>query len=454
MTQYQVTLNAQTLQRLFTGDSQLAQLLERILNEVLEEQLSEHVHAERYERTEERQGYRNGSKPRQLTTRVGTLTLRVPQVREGSFSTELFARYQRSEQALILTRMEMVVNGVSTPKVARITEELCGHEFSKSSVSDLSKNLDPLVEAWNERELSQRRYPFLIVDALVVKVREDGWVRSCSALIATGVNDEGYREILGLQLGDSESERSWMDFFRWRKSRGLSGVDLVVSDHHGGLTSAVRIQFQGASWQRCQMQLSANISSAAPKAVQEELHARVRAIFEAPDLDTARTLLAKATADYAQLAPSAIAPLERGFDDATAVLALPLIYRKRLCTTNGQERLHEKIRRRERVIRIFPAQASVIRLLGPRSSNTTSSGAPASAIWTCAPIGGGATRARWTYHPRSTRQSPEQALSPPQCRDRTSSPRNGRQSWPRRCRYEQQQLPRTLRAWRARAGVG
>ncbi len=367
MTNYQVTLNAQTLQRLFSGDSQLAQLLESVLNQVLEAQVSEHLRAERYERTEERAGYRNGYKPRQLTTRVGTLTLQVPQVpqvREGGFSPDLFARYQRSEQALILTLMEMVVNGVSTRKVARITEELCGREFSKSTVADLSKTLDPLVDAWNERDLNLRRYPFLIVDALVVKVREGGRVRSCSALIATGVNEEGYREILGLQLGDSESEHSWTDFFRWLKRRGLSGVDLVVSDNHGGLTSAVRIQFQGAIWQRCQMHLAANIGSATPKALQEELHARVRAIFEAPDLETARTLLAKVVANYELVVPTAIATLERGFDDATAVLALPLAYRKRLRTSNGQERLNEEIRRRERVIRIFPTRASVICLLG------------------------------------------------------------------------------------------
>jgi putative transposase len=235
---------------------------------------------------------------------------------------------------------------------------------SKSTVSDLCKGLDPLVEAWNERDLGGTRFPFVLVDALLIKMRENGRVRSCSALIATGIHADGYREILGLQLGDSESERSWMDFFTWLKGRGLHGVDLVVSDHHGGLTSAVRAQFQGASWQRCQMHLSANVSSAAPKTVQEELHARVRAIFEAPDLETARTLLAKVVADYEQVAPTAIATLERGFDDATAVLALPRPYRKRLRTTNGQERLHEEVRRRERVIRIFPNRESSLRLLG------------------------------------------------------------------------------------------
>jgi putative transposase len=365
MTPYQLTLDPTVLQRLFTSsDGQLAQLLEAVLNQVLEAQMAEQLQAERYERTPERQGYRNGYKPRQLTTRVGRLTLRVPQARDGSFSSALFARYQRSEQALILTLMEMVVNGVSTRKVTAITEELCGREFAKSTVSDLCKNLDPLVEAWNGRELGGTRYPFVVVDALVLKVREGGRVRARSALVATGVNEQGYREILGLQLGDSESERSWTDFFSWLKGRGLAGVDLVVSDHHGGVVNAVRVQFQGATWQRCQMHLSANIADATPKALHDEVHARVRAIFEAPDVETARLLLARFVADYHETAPAAVATLERGFDDATAVLALPAAYRRRLRTTNGQERLNEEIRRRERVIRIFPNRESAMRLLG------------------------------------------------------------------------------------------
>src|SRR5690242_21457507 len=179
MTPYQLTLDPTVLQRLFTSsDGQLAHLLEAVLNQVLEAQMAEQLNAERYERTEERQGYRNGYKPRQLTTRVGRLTLRVPQARDSSFSTELFARYQRSEQALILTLMEMVVNGVSTRKVAAITEELCGREFTKSTVSDLCKGLDPVVHAWNERELGHQCFPFLLVDALVLKVRERGQVRA------------------------------------------------------------------------------------------------------------------------------------------------------------------------------------------------------------------------------------------------------------------------------------
>src|SRR5258708_1043800 len=223
MTRYQVTLDPQTLQQLFSGDGQLGQLLEAVLNQVLEAQVTEQLQAVPYERTEQRQGYRNGYKPRRLTTRIGRLMLRVPQVREGTFSTELFARYQRSEQALILTLMEMVVNGVSTRKVTRITEELCGTSFAKSTVSDLCKGPDPLVQAWNERDLSGQRYPFVLADALVLKVREGGRVRAVSALVGVGVNEQGYREILGLQLGDSESERSWMAFLPGSKAAGLPG---------------------------------------------------------------------------------------------------------------------------------------------------------------------------------------------------------------------------------------
>jgi putative transposase len=364
MTQYQLTLDRESVQRLFGESEQVRQLLEAVVNQVLEAQVSEHVQAEPYERTEERRGYRNGYKPRQLTTRVGTLHLRVPQVRDGSFSPELFERYQRSEQALVCTLMEMVVNGVSTRKVAQITEELCGKAFSKSTVSELCQGLDPLVNAWNERSLAEQRYPFVLVDALVLKIREGGRVRARSALLAIGVNEAGYREILGLQLGDSESERSWMEYFVWLKSRGLSGVDLVVSDSHGGLVNAVRLQFQGATWQRCQTHLSANVSDATPKALQDEVHRRVRTIFEAPDVQTARLLLEKVSVDYQHRAPAAVATLERGFDDATAILALPASYRQRLRTTNAVERLNEEVRRRERVIRIFPTRESVIRLLG------------------------------------------------------------------------------------------
>ncbi|WHX48234.1 IS256 family transposase [Paenibacillus woosongensis] len=367
MAQYQITVDSQLLQQLFLGNSQdsgVAKLLESVLNQVLQAQVTEQVEADRYERSEDRQGYRNGTYPHQLHTRVGTITLSVPRIRGGKFTTELFMRYQRSEQALILAMMEMVINGVSTRKVSQVTEELCGTEFSKSTVSDLCKRLDPIVTAWNNRPLSDSRFPFVLVDALYLKVREDGRVRSRGVMLGIGVNTDGQREVLGLMLGDTESEESWTEFFSWLKQRGLRGVDLIVSDDHGGLVRSIRQQLQGVAWQRCQTHFMRNVLDASPKALKEEIHGHVRAILEAPDPDTARMLLNQTISAYGDKAPKAMRTLEAGFDDATAVLSLPEKYRKRLRTTNSVERLNEEVRRRERVIRIFPNRESVIRLIG------------------------------------------------------------------------------------------
>lgn len=363
MTQYQITLSDEVVHGLFKNDAAMAKLVEQVLNQVLQSQVTDALQAKPFERTEERQGYRNGYKPRTLTTRVGRLRLTVPQVRNGRFSPDLFDRFQRSEQALVLALMEMVVNGVSTRKVTQVTEELCGTEFSKSTVSELCKRLDPLVKTWNERPL-RGAYPFVMVDALVLKVRKNGQVRPQSALIATGVNMQGYREVLGLQVGDSETYASWSDFFSWLKGRGLRGMDLVVSDHHGGLVKAVEAQFQGVMWQRCQTHFTCNILDACPKHLQAELHSKLRAIWESPDTDTARQMLKRVIDSFVDRAPRAVNTLEKGFDDAVAVLNLPEQYRKRLRTTNGIERLNEEVRRRERAIRIFPNIESAMRLVG------------------------------------------------------------------------------------------
>lgn len=367
MTQYQINLESELLHQLFIGNSRdagVAALLETVLNQVLKAQASEQLAAEKYERTDERLGYRNGTYPHTLTTRVGSLTLHVPRFRDGQFSTELFSRYQRSEQALVLSLMEMVINGVSTRKVTKVTEELCGVEFSKSTVSDLCKKLDPIVQAWNTRPLHGTTYPFLTVDAMYVKVREDGRVRSRGVMIGYGVNIEGQREILGLMVGDTESEASWGEFFSSLKTRGLRGLELITSDHHSGLVKALRQHFQGVTWQRCQMHFIRNVLDATPKALKAEIKGRVRSIFEAPDIDTARLYLKQTLDTYQDKASKAMQVLELGFDDATAVLVYPEMYRIRLRTTNGIERLNAEIRRRERVIRIFPNRESVVRLIG------------------------------------------------------------------------------------------
>ena len=364
MTQYQLSVDSEQLQQLFQGNSQLASLVEEILNQVLEAQVSEQLHAQLYERSPQRQGYRNGYRSRQLTTRVGTLTLRVPQVRQGEFSTDLFARYQRHEQALVLTLMELVIHGVSTRKVAAITEQLCGKEFSRSTVSTLCQQLDPLVQAWNERSLAEQGYPFVMVDALVIRVREDERVVAKSALIATGITVAGYREVLGVQIGQSESEASWGAFFVWLRKRGLQGVDFVVSDDHAGLVKSIHQHFQGATWQRCQTHFARNLLSSTPQELHAEVLAHLHAITRAPDLETAGHLQRQFLQTYQTRAPGACAKVDEAFDDITAILILPPLYRQRLRTTNALERLNQEIRRRERVIRIFPNTTSALRLIG------------------------------------------------------------------------------------------
>lgn len=366
MTQIKLNVDDEVLHGLFTqNDHGVATLLEKVINLVLKAQATEQLQAEPYERSEERRDQRNGTYPHQLTTRVGTLTLRVPRFRHGSFSTDLFARYQRSEQALVLAMMEMVVNGVSTRKVSQITEELCGAEFSKSTVSDLCKRLDPIVEAWNSRPLRDSRYPFVILDAIVLKMRDpDNRVRPHAMMIATGVNEEGKREILGLMIGDSESEEGWLEFFSWLKQRGIRGVDFMVSDSHFGLVRALQSSFQNVTWQRCQTHLMRNLLDSVPKDKHGEVYPRIRAIFESPDQDTARLLMERLVTEYGKTLPKAMKKLEDAFESATAVLMLPEKYRKRLRTTNGQERLNEEIRRRDRVIRIYPNRASAFRIVG------------------------------------------------------------------------------------------
>lgn len=366
MAQLQITLDEQLLHQLFFGDAKnsgMNVLLEAILNQVLKAQASEQVKAEKYERSEERTDYRNGSYPHQLKTRVGTLALNVPRLRNGHFSTDLFHRYQRSEQALVLSLMEMVINGVSTRRVSQITEELCGTDFSKTTVSDLCGQLDPVVNGWNNRPL-EGNYPFLFVDAVYTKVREDGQIRSRGVLISYGINEQGYRTILGLKMDDSESTEAWRNYFDWLKGRGLKGVDVVVSDDHGGLVAAVQKAFQGATWQRCQAHFLRNVRDHLPKALKSEGGEQVKAILHAPDLTTARTLLQGFLNTYQEKAPKVTALVEAAFDDVTAVLPFPEAYRCRLRTTNGMERLNEEFRRRERVIRIFPNRESVTRLMG------------------------------------------------------------------------------------------
>lgn len=364
MAEYNITVEKDLLPGLLNGQEGLAKLIESVLNQVLEAQVSESLGAERYERQETRAGYRNGYRPRQLYTRVGPVTLQVPQTRDGSFSTEIFQRYQRSEQAFVLALMEMVVNGVSTRKVSAITEELCGASFSKSTVSTLCAGLDARVRAFNERRFEGHSYPFIMVDALFFKSRDQERVVSKAALIVSGIRNDGMREILGIKIGDSESFVTWEEMFRWLKSRGLEGVMFVISDHHSGLKEAAKKHFQGATWQRCQVHLMRNILGLSPRKHRNEVASYAKLVLQAADRKEAQRRLEEFIDRFKTLAPKAVACLEEGFEDAMAIMVLPNKYHKRLRTTNMQERLNEEIRRRERVIRIFPNDESALRLMG------------------------------------------------------------------------------------------
>jgi putative transposase len=342
----------------------LREIVERVLQEMLEAEMTEHIGAAPYERSATRTGHRNGYKPRALRTRVGTLNLLVPQDREGTFSTRLFSRYQRNEKALCLALMEMYVEGVSTRKVKEVTEELCGTSFSKSLVSQLAGSLDSELEGWRDRRLEAEAYPYVFVDARYEKVRVDHKVVNRGVLIVSGVRDDGFREVLGVGVADTESEATYQELFRSLKLRGLSGVQLVVSDDHEGLKAAIARHFQGASHQRCQVHYARNLLGMVGRARRKVLGADLRAIFAAPDRKQALTIAASVAEKWRKKANEKVAEhLEEHIEECLSCLAFPESHRRRIRTTNGLERLNQEIKRRTRVVRIFPNERSCLRLV-------------------------------------------------------------------------------------------
>ena len=342
----------------------LREIVERVLQETLEAEMTEHLGAAPYERAEGRTGHRNGYKPRALRTRVGTLNLLVPQDREGTFSTRLFSRYQRNEKALCLALMEMYVEGVSTRKVKNVTEELCGTSFSKSLVSSLAGSLDSELAAWRDRRLEAESYPYVFVDARYEKVRVHHKVVNRGVLVASGVRGDGFREVLGVGVADTESEATYQELFRSLKRRGLSGVQLVVSDDHEGLKSAIARHFQGASHQRCQVHYARNLLGMVGHARRKELGANLRAIFATSDRKQALTIAASVADKWRGKGNEKVAcHLEEHIEECLSCLAFPESHRRRIRTTNGLERLNQEIKRRTRVVRIFPNERSCLRLV-------------------------------------------------------------------------------------------
>ena len=340
----------------------LPELIRIILNAAMQAERSEHLQAAPYEHNQERRGYANGFKPKTMKTRVGEITFAIPQVREGGFYPQALEKGLRSERALTLALAEMYVQGVSTRKVKAITEQLCGVSITSSAVSQAAIQLDSELAKWRERPLGE--YPFLFLDAYYEQVREDGQVRNLAVLVAVGVNSAGKREILGVSVSLSEHEVHWRTFLESLKQRGLGGIRLITSDDHAGLRAARVAVFGGIPWQRCQFHLQQNAQAYIPrKEMQSEVAADIRTIFDAPDRATAEAYLAKIIEKYRTSASRLSEWLTNNLPEGLTVFSFPTAYRRLLRTTNGVERLHREVRRRARVVSIFPNPASCLRLV-------------------------------------------------------------------------------------------
>lgn len=343
------------------GLDAIPEMMRTLINAAMHMERQAYLGASPYERTLERRDHANGFKPKTVATRMGQVTFDVPQVRHGSFYPQSLEKGLRSERALKLALAEMYIQGVSTRKVTAITEKLCGFEVSSAQVSQATALLDEQLQAWRERPLGQCRYLYL--DARYEKVRQDGQVRDAAVLIAVGVNETGKREVLGISVALSEQEVHWRTFMQSLVARGLSGLELIVSDAHAGLKQARKAVFGSIPWQRCQFHLQQNAQGYVPRQnMKQEVAADIRAIFNAANRDEAEALLAKTVQKYAQTASRLASWMEENLPEGFTVFAFPTQQQRLLRTTNGLERLNREIRRRSRVAAIFPNEASCLRL--------------------------------------------------------------------------------------------
>ncbi len=351
------------VEALVAGERDLMKaLMKEALQEVLEGEMTEFLGAAPGERTEGRSGYRSGYYSRGLVTRIGKLELRVPRDRHGEFSTALFERYQRSEKALVAALAEMYVQGVSTRKVKAITEELCGHSFSASAISVINKGLDETLARFANRELEEP-YPYLILDARYEKVREAGVIHSLAVLIAIGINWEGQRQVLAVELANRESQSSWKEFLLRLKQRGLCGVEFVVSDDHAGLKKSIGEVLVEAAWQRCYVHFLRNALDYLPRKADDDCMQELRWIYDRRDIQEANRDLAAWIGKWQAKYPKLVDWVESNIGETLTFYRLPRPHHKHLKSTNMLERLNEEIKRRTRVVRIFPNTASCLRLI-------------------------------------------------------------------------------------------
>lgn len=365
MAQLNITLNQDEILQLMNCDREgaFAELLQSSLNAILQTESTEQLHAEPYERSSERSDYRNGSRERDLATRIGKITLKVPKHRSEPFKTMIFDNYQRSEAALVATMAEMVVNGVSTRKVEKVFETLCGTSISKSAVSELCKDLDESVNSFRDRPL-HNHYPFVTVDATYFKVREDHRIISKAFMIAYATSSEGLRDIIGFGVYPNESTETWTHFLQSLKQRGLDQVMMFISDSHEGIKHAIAHVFPDAPWQRCQFHFTRNILDKTPKKYIEGLKTELRDMFTSRTIAEARKKRDSIISDYRDVAEAATNCLDEGFEDSMTIMALPEKHRKHFRTSNCVERLNRELKRRSKAIGIFPNAKSLNRLMG------------------------------------------------------------------------------------------